>query len=1176
MQKNAYCGHLSWWRHRYITKILFVMRLTFLLLTITFLSVHASTFSQSVTLSGKDLSLKKIFTAIEQQTGYVVFYNSELLKTAKPVTVTAEDMPLTAFLEAAFKDQLLNYTITGKVITFAEKPPPLEGKLPFITSTFIEVNGKVLNAATKEPIISASVKIKGKNRGAITDGEGNFRLNAEPGNVLIITSLQYETQEVKIIPNQPFLTVMMNPGVSKLDETVVTAFGIEKSSKEVGYSVAKVSGADINRANSGNLLQGLAGKVSGLNIAIQSADMNPQMRVLIRGIRSFSTTSNNQPLFILNGTPLSFGSDINSAAMIMDFINNINPADIENVTVLKGANGTALYGPEGVNGVIIITTKKGQKGKPTINFRNSVNFSRLDFRNDNSKQRRFGTGSGLVDDKGNGIYSSLDKSGWGPAYDGRLVPIGRADENGDYQMVTYSDKKDARRFFNVGRTIQNNLSISQSDAISDFYLGLNAVNQTGMIPGDKQDGVNLFFSAGRKLGKLNVQLNLNYSRTTADKGPTFDDMLSTPTYIPILSYKNYENNKWADINHYWNDNDVMSPYQQAADRRKKSTDNALVTGLILTAKVLPWLTVTDKPSVVYDGFYEKTVSQPMNFSDFAKQYGGYNRFRDRLTQLGEESRSNTTLNNDLLITALNHAGNFNFRTTLGSSVKENYYKKVSGSGNPIIPVFNLAFSRDLPYGAEESLLTRNYSFFGTSGIGYKDKVFVELMARNDWDSKRAKAGRGKDLYVGGNTSVILNEVISSLKNYTWLSRLQLRAAVNTTANMNIEPYQSERTLSMAYSNGFPYPGTSDEGVIAYNYMQGNPNPFLKPEKILSQEYGVSAGFWKNRVALDFTWYTQRNNGVIMKVKIPWLSGGSTIDNLGIMRNYGWEADLKLDPIIKTRSGFTFSADIRVAMNDNKVISISDAYDGLFPLRTPYYGSMYGVVARTGQRAFEYQVYDLKKDAEGRVIVNKETGMPDADINNPIYGGRTLPKYSGGMNLNFAFKGFTLAVLGEFNTGAMHYSDLMQYDVQYGFSVLTVYNDRKPFIYPNSVYDDGTGKLVPNTDVYTKSANQELYSHFQNASASYLTKADFFKIREVVIGYERFFKTKTIKKLNLSVYGRNVFNFYTKKNKTGDPQLIKGPGDRGYRTIPDNLSGSASGVSTVPGVAQYGVITTVSF
>lgn len=1170
MQKNAYCIHLPWRRHRYITKILFVMRLTFLLLTITFLSVHATSFPQSVTLSGKELSMKKIFSAIEQQTGYVVFYNSKLLKDAKPVTLQADKMQLTAFLELAFKDQPLNYKITDKVIVLSEKA------LFTIAQPAMEVSGKILNAQTNEPIASVSVKIKGQGKGVISDANGNFRLNTEPGTVLIFSSLQFESQEVKIIANQPSMTIMMRPGVSKLDETVVTAFGIEKSSKEIGYSVAKVSGEDINRANSGNLLTGLAGKVSGLNISTQSADMNPQMRVLIRGIRSFGVGSNNQPLFILNGTPLSFGSDQGSASLIMDFINNINPADIENVTVLKGANGTALYGPEGVNGVIIITTKKGQKGKPVINFRNSVSFQRMDFRNDKGRQRKYGTGSGLVDADGNGIFSSLDNNGWGPAYDGKLVPIGRADENGKYQMVTYSDKKDARRFYNVAHTIQNNLSISQSDANSDFYLGLNQVNQVGLLPSDKQTATNIFFSGGRRLGKLSVQLNLNYSRSVSDRGPELSGLLNTPTYIPLLSYKDYKNYEWADNNHYWNDNDVMSPYQRINNYRKKATDNAVVLGLVLVAKPLPWLSITDKPSVVYDGYIQKSIMAPVYFSDFAKIYGGYNRYRDQLTQLGEQTRTTSTLNNDLLITALNQAGNFKFRTTFGNSIRENYYKLLGGSGNPIVPVYNLSFSRDNPYGSEESLLSRNYSIFGTSGIGYKDRVFLELMARNDWDSKRAKVGRGKDLYIGGNTSVIMNEVIPSLKELRWLTRLQLRAAVNTTANMNIQPYQSERTLQLAYSNSFPYPGTTDEGVLSYAYLGDNPNPLLKPEKILSQEYGASISLWKNRVSMDVTYYTQRNNGVIMKVIIPWLSGASTTDNLGIMRNYGWEADFKFDPIIKTRSGFTFSAEVRIAMNDNKIISISDAYDGMFPLKQPYYGSMYGIVARTGQNAFEYQVYDFKKDASGRVIVDKTTGMPDTDMNKATFTGRTLPKFSGGMNLNFAYKRFTLAILGEFNTGAMHYSELAQTNVQYGLSSLTTYNNRKPFIYPNSVYDDGSGKLVPNTNVYTESANQEFYSHYTNSSTNYLTKANFFKIREIVIGYERFFKTKTIKKLNLSVYGRNVFNFYSKDNIYGDPQLIKGPGDRGYRTIPDNLEGSSSGVSTVPGVVQYGFITTVSF
>lgn len=1175
MQKSICYDHPSWWQHLHITKIVLVMKLTFLFLTVAFLSVHASGVSQTVSLSGKDLPLKKIFSSIEKQTGYVVFYNRELLENAHPVTVDVNKMPLSTFLEITFRDQPLNYRITDKMITLFRKQ---ETPQPFkIETVFMEFTGQVVNSNTGAPVASASVKVKGAGTGTITDAKGNFRIEVEPGAILEISSLGYETKEIKINRNETTMIIPLAEKAAKLNETVVTAFGIEKSSKEIGYSVAKVSGEDINRANSGNLLTGLAGKVSGLNIAIQSADMNPQMRVLLRGIRSFGATSNNQPLFIMNGTPLSFGSDQASASLVMDFINNINPADIENVTVLKGANGTALYGPEGVNGVIIITTKKGQKGKPAFNYRNNVSFQRMDFRNDLSRQRSFGTGTGNVDANGKGIYSPINNNGWGPAYNGQLVSIGRPDENGDMQQVTYSDKKDARRFFKVGQTIQNNLSLSQSDANSDFYLGLNHTTQKGMIPGDKQNSLNLFFSGGRKLGKLNVQLNMNYTRNVYDTGPEFSSLLSTPTFIPLLSYKDYKNDKWSDNNHYWDDMDLMSPYQLAAEARSNSTSNSIVAGLVLNLKVLPWLTITEKPGIVYNGIIEKNTRQPIIFSDFALLYGGPERYRNKLSWLKEESRLATSLNNDLLITALNKAGYFNFRTTFGSSIRESFTKELTGSGNPVVPVFNLAFSRDPASGSEKSLLSRFYSFFGTSGIGYKDRVFVELMARNDWDSKRARVGRGKDLYVGANTSVILNEVIPALGNLKWLSRLQLRAAVNGTANMNIEPYQSERTLELAYGTGFPYAGTTDDGVLSYGFMGGNPNPYLKPEKILTQEYGASFNLWKDRVLLDVSYYTQRNNGVIMKVAIPWLSSGSTIDNLGILRNYGWEMDLKLNPVFKLKNSLTLTADVRLAMNNNKVLSISEVYEGVFPLKKPYWGSMYGIMARTGQTAFEYQVYDWKRDPEGRVIVDKTTGMPDTDMEKAMFNGKTLPKFTGGLNFNLSWKGLSLAVLGEFNQGAMHYFEHGAAETQSGMHVMTTYNNRAPFIFPNSVYEDGTpGKYVENTSVYVSNTNQELYNHYMNTSTLYLVKADFLKIREIVIGYERFFSSKFVKKVNLSVYGRNIFNYYAKDNVYGDPQLIKGPGSRGYRTIPDNLTGSSSGVSTVPGVAQYGIITTFSF
>ena len=227
-----------------------------------------------------------------------------------------------------------------------------------------------------EAIAGATIQVKGTARTVVTDAKGEFEIrNVADDAVLVITSIGMQAQEVSV-KGRNQVDIFMKIKASALDETVVTAFGVEKSSKEVGYSTATVKGEELTKGNTGNILSGLSGRVSGLNISTQSADMTPQMQVLMRGIRSFSSTSNNQPLFILNGSPLSFGSDQSSAQLILDFINNINPNDVEKVTILKGANATALYGPEGANGVIIITTRKGQKGKPVISEASSVNARR--------------------------------------------------------------------------------------------------------------------------------------------------------------------------------------------------------------------------------------------------------------------------------------------------------------------------------------------------------------------------------------------------------------------------------------------------------------------------------------------------------------------------------------------------------------------------------------------------------------------------------------------------------------------------------------------------------------------------------------------------------------------------------------------------------------------------------
>jgi hypothetical protein len=297
-----------------------------------------------------------------------------------------------------------------------------------------------------------------------------------------------------------------------------------------------------------------------------------------------------------------------------------------------------------------------------------------------------------------------------------------------------------------------------------------------------------------------------------------------------------------------------------------------------------------------------------------------------------------------------------------------------------------------------------------------------------------------------------------------------------------------------------------------------------------------------------------------------------------MRNSGWESALKLNRMFKDKHAFNISAEIRLARNDNKILAFSEKYGELYTLKTP--GTQnWGIVARKGNNAFEYEVFDFKKDDQGRVIVDKNTGYPSVDQIKPIFSGRTMPLYTGGFSLNMTWKGFSLATVGEFNTGAMHFYGKAEDYVAGGLSTLTTYNDRRPFIFPNSSYDDGTGHYVTNTDVYTRTANQELYQNFKTSSINYLTSADFFKIKEVVIGYEHAFKTNTIKKFNISIYGKNLLNLYKKDNLYGDPQLVKGPGRYNQllgSTPPEYVTGAGSESAYVSGIIEYGAILTLSF
>ncbi|HEY4289889.1 MAG TPA: SusC/RagA family TonB-linked outer membrane protein [Puia sp.] len=1141
-------------------------KLLTLLLTLVLVQATGKGLSQKVTISVKDVPLKSLLREIQQQTGYSVLFNSAMVAGAKPVTTSASNEQLFFFLDRLFADGPFTYHVVQKTIFVTRRVQNLKVAPQAVPDT--AARGKITGSVTDSVgmgLSGATIRLKPGTRSTFSKEDGSFGFpGVAPGNYSVeISFIGHETIHRNVVLSAGGTVALGKLALKRLpsslqDVTITTGYGLERKKKELGYSVAEVKGEELTRASNGNILDGLQGKVAGLSITAQGSDMTPQMKILLRGIRSFGQNANNQPLFIFNGSPLSFGSDQAAAVLVMNFINNLNPADVENVVVIKGANGAALYGPEGSNGVIIINTKKG-KGRTNVSFRDNTSFSRTDFRYDKSQQREFGSGDG----SNSGLLPTIGSpASWGPAYNGQMVKIGYPDQNGQYQMLKYLDSKANHGFFNTALANRDNVSISSGDDNSNFYLGLGNLLQHGVLPLDHQDQATAILNVGRKMGKLSVQMNVSFSRTNASQGTDLTtEVISTPTFIDLTKYRNYTSDHWSVPDNYF---DQISPYQQLANDRVNTGTNALTGNISMIWKPIPWLTVTERPGVNYSGEVQEGILKPVYFSAYARV--NPNKVSDILPAVTEYTHSTSSLNNDLLVSTLNRTGDFTFRTNLGNSIRQNYDYILSSQAQLAVPVYNLVYSLAPPTTKQVGYLARTVSAFANGNVGWKDKYFVELTARDEWDSKLAPAARGKDYYFGANTSVIIKEAVPALKAATWLSTGRIRASFASSANMDIEPYQSSQLYNL--SLGYPYPS----GVISYQTAPGIPNPNLVPEKIFSQEYGGNFGLFRDRVLLDIAYYYQVNTSVILDVINPWLSGAPTIDNIGKLQNHGLEVSLRLNPLIAFSKDCFITLDVNFATNNNKILQLSPAYNGVFAAQDNRSSNLYGKV---GGSAFQYGLTDFTRDPQGHVIVDRVSGLPSVDQTKIAIIGRTSPLYTASTNLGFVWKHLSAALLLDYSGGYQHYYQVPTY-IQNGYSSLTTYNHRSPFVWPNSVYADGSGHYQPNTNVVTTGTPQALYSVVSQATIMGYYNASSVKVREFTLLYDLPLKSRSIRSLSVSIWGRDLFSFYAKDNRYGDPGLIAGPGYKSAQAEPNNLTGASSQAGTLPGQAQAGFTIGASF
>jgi TonB-linked SusC/RagA family outer membrane protein len=1010
-------------------------------------------------------------------------------------------------------------------------------------------------------IAGASVMEKGTKNGASTNDDGTFSLRVKNGATLIISALSFENKQIKASAEN--LNVQLIKSTENLNEVVVTALGIRRQSKELGYAATTISNKVLVEGKSVNIQQALNGKVSGLNISTVNSGVFENAKINIRGIRSL--TGNNQPMLVVDGAPTPLG-----------YLSSIPPDDVQDLTVLKSAASAAIYGPDAVNGVIVITTKRGGK-LPTVIVNSSVQLTKVSFFP--KYQKTFGQGAGeTLDQWGNYLYVPYENQQFGPAFDGTLKQIGVTLADGSVQTVPYSNGhfKDKVKFWNSGYTFQNSVSI----AGEDFYLSVEDADIKGLVPQDVNRRTSLRFNGGKKYGKFSVNYGLNYVLQNYDvvneralstlfpssyNGSIFFLVMQTASNIPLLQYKDWQNNKFAQYSNYYNEF-AINPYWAIGNLRQHGREDDLIGDVDATYELFPWLKASARLSASLAFLNHKNSTAPIEVSDWAHANRSATVYTDRPGSVADDESYSSRINFDYFLSGdKGITKDFTFKYLAGGTIRQNKSKDVEvGGDNLVVPyLYNVSVrsgDADITnYGGSTALGTsgNNYditttllSAYGSLGFNYKGWANLEFTGRNDWDSRLLAKNRSF-FYPAANAAVVLSDAIPGLKAGI-LSYAKIRAAISKSGNVNLGAYALQATfaqpsgstpnsLNVSDNYGFPY-----GNVAGYSAQQIIPNPNLKPEFVNTKEIGLELGFLKNRINVEATYFNQNNTDQILSVSQSYTTGYSSgLANAASFKNYGVEMDLGLTPLINIGKG---KLDLKVngTYNNNKVTSTQGNIDVIVGgnsgfIQNSSSSPTVNNIARVGLPAFAFQLTDYNRDPQGRVIVDATSGLP-SEASNLIVTGRVLPLWVVGITPTYTVGNFSIAMTWDYKGGHNFYSGMGSDEDFAGISARSAEYGRKRFVFPNSVYFNGS-KYVPNTSIQVQDGNAGFWTSGtanSDMATNYYASAAAWRLRELNISYNIPLKWigngTVIKRITVSAVGKNLLLFVPKSNQWGDPEF----------------------------------------
>jgi TonB-linked SusC/RagA family outer membrane protein len=1020
------------------------------------------------------------------------------------------------------------------------------------------ISGTV-RSENQSPLEGVTITVKNTNRITQADANGHFTIQAATGETLVITSVGYEPQEVKV-NNGSALDVTMKASGNNMNEVVVTALGIRKERKALGYSVTELNAQELMKNKNTNIVNSLAGKVPGVNITQFSGAAGAGASITIRGATSTSETRQNQPLFVVDGIIYDNSTTVTgntgtdglsrSNTTYSNRVMDINPEDIESLSVLKGAAAAALYGARAADGVIVITTKKGAEGRVTVNVTSKVSTSWANKLPE--AQTVFGPGSV----SSNGVVNTDSYSSWGPK-----IPA---------DSTIYNN---IGNFFRHGLIYDNNVNVSGGSKTGSFYLSGSNFKQTGIVPGTGYDKTTFRFNGEQKYGRLTLNATTAYSVANTDRTLTsaglygsgvgsMQELYGWPQTYDIRSYINPNGTQHRIFAATITDlaNDVDNPFWIINQDKLTSKTNRFTGGINGNFKITDWWDITGR--LGYDQYTtnDNTFIAPGS-AVIAKYQNG---------RLSKDQVNYTYITTTVMTNFHKRVSDFDTHLTLGTTsddfttnVQNLWGWNFSTPGTISLNSIDLANKQF----SDNTIRRRLVGVYGEVGVSYKDLIYLTATGRNDWSSTLPVANQSY-FYPSVSGSFVFTQL---LPHNNILSFGKLRASwarVGKDANAYATNTYENPPVTILAGNG-SYVG------IGNQWQAGNAN--LIPEIQTSWEVGGEFRFLNGRIGLDYTYYHSQTANQIGSPRLA-QSGGfifSTL-NAGTVINKGME--VALTGKVVSQKNFEWNTTLNFSYNRGTLGAFIPGVQYFYPTDVqfgtikaasiPNGGPFLGIIGQPYYRELDKSGNEIPN---GRYQIDPKTGFYKLNPNLPIVGNRE-PKYIGGFNNTLRYKNLSLSFLLDIRIGGDVYNGTEAFMVVNGLSKKTTLNDRQSVTLTgvssvtgadtSITYNAGQNYTIGST---TYAGSYMIYQYWQNYAANssnFITSVNWLKLRSLSLTYDFsgvLKNQKIIKGISATAVGTNLLTWTNYKGMDPEVSVAGGTGGSGSTGI-DYLG--------VPAVASF--------